>query len=61
MICCGAPRLSFSFVDLKAKRDHVAPTISGKMKVIVALMCVTILVVEIIKAVYGMGNIACWV
>ena len=49
MICCGAPRLSFSFVDLKAKRDHVAPTISGKMKVIVALMCVTILVIEVIK------------
>ena len=58
MICCCAPRLNFSFVDLKAKRDSVIPTISRKMKVIVALMCVTILVIEITKAVYGMGNIA---
>ena len=59
MICCCAPRLGFSFVDLKAKRDHVAPTISRKMKVIVALMCITILVVEIIKAIDDVGIIAC--
>ena len=36
MICCCAPRLGFSFVDSKAKRDNVIPTISRKMKVITA-------------------------
>ena len=56
MICCGAPRLGFSFVDIKAKRDQVAPTIARNVGYGVRY----ILVVEIIKAVDDVGIIAFW-